>query len=87
MGNVKHFDILEDLYLQYEDMQKAMEKYCTMFDYEITEKASKFYELKTKSNGIVKHSYFTDKNLPQKEKETYKNNEYTEMFVSFNEIS
>lgn len=34
----KHIDILEDLYLQYENMEVALEKYLKLFNYEIIEK-------------------------------------------------
>ena len=84
---VKHFDILEDLYLQYEDMEKALEKYCILFGYEIKSKPKKFYELKTESNGIGKYSYYTDLNVPEKEIEAYRNGDYTERFVHLKEIT
>lgn len=38
MEKVKHIDILEDLYLQYEDMELALEKYLELFGYEIISK-------------------------------------------------
>ena len=35
---MEHLDILEDLYLQYENMEVAMEKYLKLFNLEITKK-------------------------------------------------
>ena len=35
MDKIKHADILEDLYLQYEDMEKALERYLEIFNLKI----------------------------------------------------
>lgn len=38
---MKHLDILEDLYLQYGDMEIAMKKYLKLFNLEIIKKEEK----------------------------------------------
>ena len=35
---LKNIDILEDLYLQYEDMQKALERYLEIFNLKVVDK-------------------------------------------------
>ena len=35
MKDIKHADILEDLYLQYEDMEIALERYLEIFNLKI----------------------------------------------------
>lgn len=64
--DIKHFNILEDLYLQYENMEIALKKYCELFGYEVKSKPKKYYELKTEIKNVGHYSYYTDLNLPPK---------------------